>query len=56
MTPQEIATWHAVFFGHRMRALDIVAQRLPKATPEELMKEADKLLRWAAATDDTSAQ
>jgi len=54
MTPQDIATWHMVFFGHRMRALEIVAQRMPKATPEELTKEADKLLRWAAATDQSS--
>ncbi len=56
MTPQDIATWHMVFFGHRMRALEIVAQRMPKANIDVVMKEAERVLRWASTTGETESK
>lgn len=48
MTPSEILSWTMIMFARRMDALTICAQRMPKATPQELTREADRLIAWAS--------
>lgn len=48
MTPAEIVSWTMILFTRRMDALQICAQRMPKATPQELTREADRLIAWAS--------
>ncbi len=56
MTPTEIASWTMMIFSHRMRALEICAQRMPNQPVDAVMREAERVLAWAGQQDDKGAK
>lgn len=47
--PEDVYTMMLATLNLRMRALELCAQRMPKASVDELMCQADKVMAWASS-------